>query len=351
MTWSLEPASSLNQLSDVWQELNGRAADSALLHPDFVLPLLGSFASGDERLAICRDAHSSIAAMMLLQRTKRGTWQTFQPSQAPLALLVSNPDMTPSTLLPGLLRALPGFPLIMAITRLDPGLHARPASTSTQRSVDYIRTARIRINGDFESYWSQRGKNLRHNIKRQRNRLAKDGIETKLVVLTHPDDMAAGVAAYGELESRGWKGDESSAVHRDNAQGRYYTEMLQRFAARAESRIYQYWYGGDLVATDLCVQRNGVLVILKTTYDERQKVTSPAMLMRHEAFTHIFLGGEVHTIEFYGQVMDWHTKWSDDIRTMYHLNQYRWPLLAALHGRRRPSNNNDSVTQTTTDTD
>jgi len=29
--------------------------------------------------------------------------------------------------------------------------------------------------------------------------------------------------------------------------------------------------------------------------------------------------------------MEWHTRWTDEIRTMYHLNGYRWPLLGRLH--------------------
>jgi len=34
--------------------------------------------------------------------------------------------------------------------------------------------------------------------------------------------------------------------------------------------------------------------------------------------------------EFYGRVMEWHTKWSNDMRTMYHVNYYRWPFLPKI---------------------
>jgi hypothetical protein len=51
------------------------------------------------------------------------------------------------------------------------------------------------------------------------------------------------------------------------------------------------------------------------------------MLMRQEAFEQIFADGRFRRIEFYGKVMDWHTKWSDDIRTLFHVTCARWAAL------------------------
>lgn len=50
------------------------------------------------------------------------------------------------------------------------------------------------------------------------------------------------------------------------------------------------------------------------------------MLMRQEMFQLIFEDKGIRRIEFYGKVMDWHTKWSDDFRVMYHINYYPWKL-------------------------
>jgi hypothetical protein len=72
-------------------------------------------------------------------------------------------------------------------------------------------------------------------------------------------------------------------------------------------------------------------VILKTTYDESEKTSSPALLMRREYFPRVFDSREVDRIEFYGKVMDWHTKWSGEIRSLYHANLYRSSLLANFH--------------------
>jgi hypothetical protein len=36
-------------------------------------------------------------------------------------------------------------------------------------------------------------------------------------------------------------------------------------------------------------------------------------------------------LEFYGKVMEWHRRWSDEVRTLYHVNSYRWSGLRRLH--------------------
>ena len=108
--------------------------------------------------------------------------------------------------------------------------------------------------------------------------------------------------------------------------------MLEAFARRGAARVYRYFIGERLAAMDLCVEGGGCVVVLKTAYDESLGGTlSPALLMREEACRDIFEDGRFERIEFYGRVMEWHRRWTDEIRTMYHLNSYRWPVLARLH--------------------
>lgn len=53
--------------------------------------------------------------------------------------------------------------------------------------------------------------------------------------------------------------------------------------------------------------------------------------MRHDQFKHIFDEGRIRRIEFYGKVLEWHTRWTNDTRTLYHLTLYRWPFLQVIH--------------------
>lgn len=299
------------------------------LESAFVEPLLATFGTGRERLAVC-GAQGRVEAIALVVPRGKGLWESFQPSQLPLGAWLMRPENAWQPLLASLVRALPGFTLGVGITQQDPALLPRPAPDARLHTLDYVPTAWIDVTGTFDDYWNARGKNLRQNMRKQRQKLAEEGVAARLDLLTDPADVPAAIRDYGELESAGWKAESGTAISADNAQGRFYTAMLEDFCRRGAGRIYRYSFGDKAVAMDLCIERNGTLVILKTTYDERQKRFSPASLLHQDAFQGIFAEGRIHRIEFYGKVMEWHTRWTENARMLYHANCYRWGWVPGL---------------------
>ncbi len=337
MSWRLYALAQLPDWSERWQQLHVASGASPLLHIDFVQPLASAFATGSELLAVY-EVVGSPQAMTIVVPGGRGAWSTFQPPQAPLGIWLQHPDLALAPLLDALLRALPGCALMLGLTQRDPLLAARPAANGRLATLDYIDTASITLDGPFEHYWSLRGKNLRSNLKKQRARLERDGVVTRLECLRDPALVAAAVNDYGTLESAGWKAGAGSAVHSDNAQGRFYRAMLERFCRRNCASIYRYWFGQQLVAMDLCIEDGETIVVLKTSYDESVTAgLSPTLLMREQVCRALFDEARLRRIEFYGKVMDWHLRWTEQIRTLYHLNYYRWALVARLHQARRPT--------------
>lgn len=330
MTWRILSAGRFGEFRDQWQALNAHSGNTPVLHADFVSPLLEELGSGKEHLAIC-DAPSGPIAMTILSRQGSFSWQSFQPANAPLGLWVSNGTKSVQSLLSGLLKALPTIVGLVGVLQQDPDLAPRPPTAGGLSTLDYIETARITIAGTFEHYWSQRGKNLRRNVKRQHAALEREGVKTRLEVLVRASEMERAVADYARLESGGWKRAIGTAVGHEDAQARFYVKMMERFCTANAGQVFRYYYGNDIVASDVCVSHGDVLVILKTTYDESVKKTSPAQLMRHEMFELLFDQKRFRRIEFYGRVMDWHRQWTEEVRTMYHVNCYRWPLLRAVH--------------------
>jgi len=321
MKWTLTPAAGFVQHAARWNALQAANAAAPMLQADFIAALLAEFGNGDELLATCDDA------MAIVRPHGRGSWATFQPAQAPLGMWIERPGLDRAAAMASLLHALPGIGLVLGLTQLDPLLAPAPAG-----AIDYIQTARITVAGSFDDYWGSRGKNLRSNLKKQRARLAADGVTLRLQASTEATDMADAVRDFGRLESAGWKAQAGTAVHPDNAQGRFYVRMLAAFAARGAATVYRYWFGEQLVAMDLCIHQGDCIVVLKTTYDESvPKTFSPALLMREEAVRALFDHGGTVRIEFYGKVMEWHTRWTEEVRTLYHVNLYRWAALRRLH--------------------
>lgn len=334
MKWQLVPAARFPEFAERWRALHARGPASVLLDVDFVAPLVERFAPPGALLACC-ERQGDTLAMMLVAPGGRGAWTTLQPSQAPLGLWLLAPDETLAPLLASLLRALPGFPLVLGLTQADPLLLPRPPDAPDLRTLDYIDTARVTLAGGFDAYWQARGKNLRVNLRKQRARLEREGVTPRLEIVRAPEAMAAAVAQYGALESSGWKSGQGTAVHAENAQGRYYRAMLEALAARGAASVVRYWFGERLVAMDLCVEDAGSIVVLKTAYDESVGAgLSPTLLMREEACRRLFDEGRFARLEFYGRVMEWHLRWTEEVRTMYHINYYRWPAVRRLHAMR-----------------
>lgn len=330
MKWTHHPIERLPEWLPAWQSLLERAGGTPLLEPAFIMPLLAHFGTGRERLVCCGEPSAPIA-LAIMCPSGRFSWGTFQPSQAPLGAWLHDPRYAFAQLLPSMLRALPGFPALAGVTQQDPALVPRPDAGDCIETLDYIQTARVPIQGSFEDYWSARGKNLRQNMKKQRNKLEKENIATRLEVLRQPEQMAQAVADYGRLESASWKAEGGTAIQEDNAQGRFYRSMLEAFCREGRGCVYRYYFGDRLAATDLCIEGGGALIILKTTYDESlADGTSPALLMRQESFPRLFEEKRLNRVEFYGRVMEWHTRWTDEIRTMYHVNVYRSAVLPVL---------------------
>ena len=333
--WKILPAAKFGEFAGIWDALNSASLRSPVLEAPFVQAAIDEFADDRVNLAIGED-HGKVRSMGLLRRLGIGRWSTFQPSQAPLGLWLEETGCSTPELVLGLMPELSRGAVILSVLQQDPRLSERVPDTGQWDSVDYIETAAITLPKTFDEYWSARGKNLRHTVRRQHNKLRKQERAVRLECVSQPAAMHDAVASYARLEKSGWKGTEGTAVDVETAQGRFYCKVLESYAERGRGYVFRYWYGDDLVAVDLCVSGFGTVVVLKTAYDERERETSPAALMRHAYFQQFVNDSAIERIEFYGRAMDWHHKWADELRTMYHLNCYRWPFLANwVRSRRR----------------
>ena len=340
------PIDSLDRVAPDWTELAAAYRDAPFLELDFVRPLIEAFATGRERLAKVSTPEGNVAAVGIFSR-RQGMWETFQPSQLPTGCLVTRVGTNWSELLSALGHAMPGITVGVAASQQDPLFNPRPASEGQVTTLDYIETAAIEVVDTFKDYWNARGKNLRLNLRKQRRRLADQGIELSLDVLHTVEQVQQAIEDYAALESAGWKADGGTAISMNNPQGVFYRRMLENFCARDRGRVYRYRFADKVVAVDLCIESEDSLVILKTTYDESVGAFSPAALMREESFRQIWQAGRIRRIEFYGKKMEWHTRWTDQSRTLYHVNWHRWPALMRIGSMLRSPQTHNAPSATT----
>jgi hypothetical protein len=99
--------------------------------------------------------------------------------------------------------------------------------------------------------------------------------------------------------------------------------------------VYEYLFDDRVVASNLCLHRKGTLVVLKTTYDESIQAYSPAFLLSQGEIEQLYREKVIHRLEYYGRLMEWHSKWTENRRTIYHLTLYRWPWVKQFAELRR----------------
>jgi CelD/BcsL family acetyltransferase involved in cellulose biosynthesis len=329
MDWKLVPAKQLAALAAQWDALQASTLPHAFLRSDFLLCLLDQFGQGSELLAY-REEGGGWTAALLIQPQGKGRWNSFQPSQLPLGPVLLPKDEDIEASLQALLRALPGMALAVGLTQLDSLAHPGPFGGPRLRSQHYIDTAWVDVENGFEAYWEGRGKNLRQNTRKQLKKVEATGSTPRLELIDTPEPVARAIEQYGMLERSGWKAERGTAISVDDAQGRFYRQALESAAAAGRTRIYRYWFGDEVVAMDLCVHQDDCLVILKTAYQQAHQAVSPSTLMRAEQFKTLFDEGRFKRIEFFGRVMEWHTRWTENSRQLFHLTAYRWGWLKTL---------------------
>jgi CelD/BcsL family acetyltransferase involved in cellulose biosynthesis len=337
--WEAHPARALatnTTLHAQWNELNAACTGQVFLDAEAVVCALEHFGKGDEQLYIGGDGEH-IQCMTVLTKTGAMRWSTFQPSQLPLGAFLITPNAPLDTTTESLIRSLPGMALVLSITQIDPLYVQRPADTTTLRLDDYIETGWIELRGTFEEYWAARGKNLRQNMRKQLNRLAAEGVKAEVRMIRQADQMEAAVGRYGDLESAGWKAESGTAIHSSNSQGLFYSKLLALHASKDNAVVFEYWLDGKLAASNLCLVREKSLVILKTTYDEAHSQLSPAFLLLQAEVQSAYESRGASRVEFYGRKRDWHTRWTEHFRWLYHATIYRNALIKRVAESKRAS--------------
>jgi CelD/BcsL family acetyltransferase involved in cellulose biosynthesis len=329
MKWAFYPASEFEAHANSWDALNQCGFDTPLLSRHFVLHALRNLASGREKLAVLGSPDSP-DAMCILVRHRNLMWHTFQPAQAPTGFWLMRPGLDLQAALTALLQDLPGFSLAVGVLQLDPLLLTRPADTASMLTVDYIETASMTVSGDYERFLQSRSAHLRKNIRHMNNLVKNHGFSCTIQCLEKPEEVAGALAHFARLEASGWKGELGTAVRSDSAQGRFYLGLLQSFCAAEACWMYCLTFDEAIVAVDIYLHQGGTVYCLKTAFDEAYRHYSPGMLLHLAVMRRLWQSGEYRRIEFYGRIADWQLHLTEETRTMYHINVYRWGWLQRL---------------------
>jgi CelD/BcsL family acetyltransferase involved in cellulose biosynthesis len=329
--WTFEPAlTGLERHRTAWDAANRKYfASHPLLDSRFVLPLVRFFGEDRTLLALLMN-QDALEGAVLLQRRGFGVWQTFLPSQAQIAPALLSDRIGGLDML---MDEVPGPCWLLDFLNQDPDYSCfRDTTPQLADRLVHAQTVRVRLDGAFDTFWSARPKNLKKSMRRYFNRLEKDRIPLSLRAWRDPVHVEQALRRYGSMESSGWKGAAGTAVHGDNIQGRFYHDVLNAFAENGQAVVYEFYLGDQLAASRLCISSDQMLVILKTTYNEKLRAYAPGRLLLYKLLDSEFEAGRHHVIEFYTNATKETLEWANESRVLSHVSLYRNVLAKAGAG-------------------
>lgn len=312
-----------------WDALNDRYyGGHPFLDSRFVEALLKYFGTGKEQLFIHR-TEGAVDGLLILRAHRLGIWRQFVPDQ-----LQSAPILVPRTgLLDGLFKTLPLTAWSIEFMSQDPEFTPQGLldDAPDHLVLPHALTMNVSLDGDFNSYWRGRSTNLQKNIRRYLRRAEDELGYANYQEVVEPAFMAGGVKRFGELESKGWKGKEGTAVNIDNTQGLFYTELMSSFAMTGQAQVLEYELGKRLVASRMVISRGRISVILKTSYDETFSRFAPGRLLLHAYLESAFKEKRHKAVEFYTNATQDQLAWATGRRVISHVTCFRRPWLAAVY--------------------
>lgn len=227
------------------------------------------------------------------------------------------------------LRSAPEPPGILVFGPLSEGTDAFRAAESGRRVVPgAVRESSggfrvIDTRGDPEEYYSNLGKNFRANLRKARNRLAKErGVEFR----RNGDGMGID-EAYETLvavEAASWKGEQGhkSALSLNPASRAFHGALARARSEDHAPMIHSLWISGRCIAAQLWVRYRSEAVAVKIGYDESFARLSPGQILFQKILADCFADPGVARVNLMTD-QPWHEAWNAE---RVHCNAYYFPV-------------------------
>lgn len=328
--WSIYPLEkSLGVYKESWDKLNTELyASNPYFDSNFIEPMLAYFSTGEERLCVHRK-EAEIDGLIIVSPFRPAEWSLFMPDQAQITpLLLRYPEN-----LQKLFFSFPGFCLGLDIPCQDPMYSPFPGVLQDLiwGPIPHAHTMCVSLKGSFNEYLATRSKGFRSNITRRIKKVQNAGLAIRINQVTESEEMKTAITRFGNMETMGWKGSNGTAVHSDNVQGHFYTDVMRNFAKRGKACVYELYFNEMLVAMELCIASSNMLILLKTTHNEKQSSFAPGRILLSLLLEDQFTKKQVKKIEFYTNADINELAWATHDRWINHYLLFRNKLTRSAY--------------------
>ena len=335
MKWRLTDAcGNIAEWMPRWRSANAAwFGGHPLLDERFTHPLVSHFARPGLLLAECVKDGESIVFLLLEQKSPV-RWMAFLPSQACIGSNMFKPGLSDAEIrdsLSCLFSTLPGIPLIVDLPKQDPLV--APALVAAHGAVSSRvagTTCAVQLRGSFAEYWAARPKRLRQRMPGVERRLRNVNKSFSFEKHTAVCDMVGAVRRHGRLENSGWKGRQGTAMTIESSQGKFYVDVMERFARDGEAAVFTLRCDDRLIASLLTIEHGSFQVVLKTAHDEEFREHSPGRYLDYQLMQHLLSAPSGKSLEMYTNASNIELKWWPQSRDIRHITVFRNEMLRTV---------------------
>ena len=187
----------------------------------------------------------------------------------------------------------------------------------------------LAIDSDWDSYLASLNKKFRSNLKRRRKKLGELG-DVSFNCHTYGTSIDSTLQQGLELEQRGWKGANGSAIACSPKLVSFYSNLANIAAEKGWLRLSTLNINENPVAFDFGLEYNSQRFCMKIAYDPDHHKSSPGQLLAADILTSCF-EHNIREVDFLGtetkQKLDW-TRHSREVIWMFIYNK---KALSSLH--------------------
>lgn len=183
----------------------------------------------------------------------------------------------------------------------------------------------------WEDYLKSLQSKFKANLRRRRQKIEQEGSLSLEVIKSSPA-LEGPLSEAFEVELRGWKGKEGTAIKCLPEVERFYRGLAGWGSREGRFYLFAIRLNGEVIAFNLCLSSQKTLFLLKTGYDEEKYSSfSPGHLLQYEMLKRLFEEGEFGRYTFGGVLSPWKLEWTAPDRTY----SYQWLEVypASLIGR------------------
>jgi hypothetical protein len=140
----------------------------------------------------------------------------------------------------------------------------------------------------YAEYFAAREGKLRSTVKRMTQKLSAE--KADIEILSQPEDLERGIAAYQAVYAKSWKVPEPSAE--------FMPGLIRLCAEAGALRLGVVWLNGQPIAAQVWIVSHGRAEIYKLAYDEAYKAYSPGSVLTAKLMAHVIERDQVSEIDY-----------------------------------------------------